>query len=592
VGLGVLVHHTRRADTGSGSDRHLEFSCPPPADIFNDHTEESVRVAADASDSITLSDFFGTRSQHVPVGVAFSGGGWKVLAQHMGVARAIADLGLSLTGPHPRPPPQPRHRRRRRAAASTGVRPAPRVLAANSGGSWFLLLLGFSTRFSAAVQTPTSPIGPTVGAEYVAFMTDYASLGATSDISDADAANDEARWRQAQEDEVDGAMLGALASFRLARQLRNSWQAFVEAMLDAYEPGVAERIVGHPTNPSLAGAALVFHFTLASSSYLVDPAEGRPATSSIHLNTSARAATARARTPLPAFYSTRAPRPWVPLVHSAELAAVALDRAGEVAPFSHALPQGPMRLGLLAAASSAASGMLGSKDMIEQALAGRACRLRRAPEAVASHAWPILSLEDLAPCSDGSLHECHFPSTRLMDGYYFDNSGLVAALVELQGRGPARELRLFASIANTCERAKVATGMTGCAVDRGDQQIEMLFANLPVAPSGVRYPSEPGATYRVGDAVYTPLEGTLALSARVFADSGSETSSSSSSSDSSSSTSSMRSSSFDMSGARQLARAGGHRARHARETRGGAGRGCQRTGERTATPRSARSRST
>jgi adhesin HecA-like repeat protein len=158
--------------------------------------------------------------------------------------------------------------------------------------------------------------------------------------------------------------------------------------------------------------------------------------------------------------------------------------------------------------------------MIEQALAGRSCRLHHTAKAVASHAWPILSLEAQAPCSDGSLHECRFPHVRLMDGVYYENTAIVAALVELQRRaGPdhGAELRLFASVANSCEPAKVAEGVAGCTTNNGYNQIEMLFANLPVAPTGERYPSEAGAAYRVGG-LGGPLEGTLAYDARVFAE--------------------------------------------------------------------------
>ncbi|KAJ1628536.1 hypothetical protein T492DRAFT_146281 [Pavlovales sp. CCMP2436] len=55
----------------------------------NNASDLTTAVSVDAK--YALSDFFGA-ADGVPTAAAFSGGGWKAMAQHMGVVRAINEL--------------------------------------------------------------------------------------------------------------------------------------------------------------------------------------------------------------------------------------------------------------------------------------------------------------------------------------------------------------------------------------------------------------------------------------------------------------------------------------------------------------------
>jgi hypothetical protein len=125
--------------------------------------------------------------------------------------------------------------------------------------------------------------------------------------------------------------------------------------------------------------------------------------------------------------------------------------------------------------------------------------------------WPVAGAENYAPCTSGeeappgALDVCPFPHARMVDGAYVDNSGIVAALAELERRFPlAPAYRIVASLANGC--APPLT-MANCS-----SSTEGLFANPPGARSGRRYPSTPGQLFQT-------KEGYLAPSPQIFAES-------------------------------------------------------------------------
>jgi len=189
---------------------------------------------------------------------------------------------------------------------------------------------------------------------------------------------------------------------------------------------------------------------------------------------------------------------------------------------STGLPNVPFSIGLLASASSAAAGLLGSPVVMQQlfdtVICGASDHHRRifhhtdSRTTLTEYLWPIIGAENYAPCSSGDPSSCDFPSSRLMDGSYTDNLGVVAAIVDLQRRYPlAPSFRLFVSFANSCASTGPLT-MASCVPN--DNSLERLFANPPMSQSGSLYPSTPGGVYTTAQ----PPVGILELSQQIFAE--------------------------------------------------------------------------
>jgi len=152
----------------------------------NNASDLTTAVSVDAK--YALSDFFGA-ADGVPTAAAFSGGGWKAMAQHMGVVRAINELdGFAL----------------------------PTQLASNSGGTWFMCLLAYSPRFFTALEEESGPIENA----YTDFMRAYSKLGHV----------DTMEW--GGQGTIQTAMRG-LSLLLVAGNYGNSWEKFISAMLDA-----------------------------------------------------------------------------------------------------------------------------------------------------------------------------------------------------------------------------------------------------------------------------------------------------------------------------------------------------------------------
>ncbi|KAG8463579.1 hypothetical protein KFE25_003852 [Diacronema lutheri] len=460
------------------------------AKTVNTNTAETLKTAVDVSSSYSLRDFFGgctgSACTGVPVGIAHGGGGWKALAQHMGVARGIIDQKLA----------------------------QPEVIAGISGGTWFVALLAYSSRFFAAVQSPTDASGSnSIGKAYMDFMAAYETLPVPDDDGDR-------AW------EASGRLkdvLTLLDAGKLARNFGFSWIAFIHAMFDAYQPGFAAGNASHPTNPLLRNkSALAFEISLDPGAYL-DDTNGNSAedflVGKVALKVTSSTPSDVVRAPLPFYYVTGASNEGgtgmlVPLAKPDSVFQVG-PLSPMRAPLRSALPPVPSTVASISAGSSAAAGMAGSQVLLQQAVDYRVCTsevLEELDPNPNNFVWPILGAQNLAPCADGSPHTCSFPSGRMIDGGYVDNLALTATLAKLQHKHPnAREFRLVASLANPCTGDLTLHGCT-----KEDATLEELFANLPIAPSGAKYPSQPGELYT--DSVPGPTLGTRRFSTQVFAE--------------------------------------------------------------------------
>ncbi|KAG8463582.1 hypothetical protein KFE25_003855 [Diacronema lutheri] len=472
------------ADTAA---RHCP-SINAKATAINTNTAENLKTAVDVSSSYSLRDFFGgctgSACTGVPVGIAHSGGGWKALAQHMGVARGIIDQKLA----------------------------QPEVIAGNSGGTWFVALLAYSSRFFAAVQSPTDASGSnSIGKAYMDFMAAYETL-----LGPDDGAN--RTWEASGRFKT---VIELLDARELSRNFGFSWLAFIHAMFDAYQPGFAAGNASHPTNPLLRNkSALAFEIAFDPGAYL-DGMNGNSAedflVGKVALKVTSSTPTDVVNAALPFYYVTGASGEGgtgvlVPLAKPDSVYMVG-PLPSMRAPLRSALPPVPSTLASISAGSSAAAGMAGSQVLLQQAVDYRACRSDVLMGLDADRdIWPIVGAQNLAACADGSPLTCSFPSGRMIDGWYTDNLALTATLAKLQHEHPsAREFRLVSSWANTCLGELT---LHDCA--KYDRSLEQLFANLPIAPSGAKYPSQPGELYT--ESMDGPILGTRRFSAQVFAE--------------------------------------------------------------------------
>ncbi|KAJ1638686.1 hypothetical protein T492DRAFT_833436 [Pavlovales sp. CCMP2436] len=445
--------------------------CRPP--IYPSVANGSApRVAKDVSTQLSLSDFFGCGTASCdgePVGLSFSGGGWKAMAQHMGALRGLSELGLSL----------------------------PPTLGANSGGSWTLLLLAHSPRFYNGVQGSTQPIAKV----YADFMQAYATIGFEPFETPSNVCAKLSK------------ILETVHALLVAGKMGHSWLAFTAEMLDAYEPGLSDKPATAASNPALAGSTLAFTTSLAPSAYL---GKGGDERAQIVVNYTAALA------PLPMVYvakpdgSTQLVFPLLDQDDSVVLEGSRfhpllgfLNEPRSMRPLVDVLPAIPMSVGAIGASSSAAAGLLGSDTMIEQ-VAQYLC-LSDDRASVLADIWPKFNMDQYAVCTSGSSDTCEFTHGRMIDGAYTDNLGLVGTLASLQRSSlDARAYRLVASYANSCA-GKVT--MANCY--RQASSLEQLFANNGnVSPSGYYYPGTPGSTY-----VSEANRGIIMLSPQIFAES-------------------------------------------------------------------------
>jgi hypothetical protein len=414
-------------------------ACAYQPEVTNANTEASPALAVDVSESYALADFLACepasdkQCARTARGIAFSGGGWKALAMHMGVARATYDLDLKL----------------------------PPVVSANSGGGWFLALLAFSSRFFKAVQTKTDR--ESIGEVYGQFMEAYRGLGRLREYLDPE---------QEAEQIDDGEFKSAvrhLDTLLVIKGQDSSWRTFIESMLDAYQPGMGSIRATRPTNGLLAMSSLSWMMALAPDSFL-DADAGQPASSLGFARATvfytSNASKPRAAASIPFTYESNSDGStgfWAPLVDGGK-AVHRLERTfynsrvGERRPLSDGFPKTPMPLGLICPASSAAAGLVASPTLTAQALNFGRCNDRKSAVSLSSKLWPLFGLQNLAPCTSGKPSTCAFPGARLLDGGYADNSAVISALAQLQRLHPAAEsYRLLASFANSCYGSNLET---------------------------------------------------------------------------------------------------------------------------------------
>jgi hypothetical protein len=155
--------------------------------------------------------------------------------------------------------------------------------------------------------------------------------------------------------------LKGVEMWMFAKSYGHSWTRFIEAMLDAYQPGVSELPATAPNTSALdARSSLAIQMALAPSAYLSGGArDAADAIGQIILSPGRPAASA-AEASVPLTYGLSSARGGVlsipqasPSSLNAQLAQSLSGRTPEVARLKSALPRTPMTVGLVAAARCA-----------------------------------------------------------------------------------------------------------------------------------------------------------------------------------------------------------------------------------------------
>lgn len=474
--------------------------------VVNINTKD-LAVGTSSSYNVTLQDMLACGDlgcDDEPVGLAFSGGGWKALAQHMGTVRGLVDAGI----------------------------PLPTTLTANSGGAWFLLLLSHSPRFFTHVEAPTDDEGSkSIGDVYRDFMEEYRAQVTAFVASHAPEAavvhQSMDECMHTLEDALDSAIVRGLRQFEefgMVDAFEASWNEFISTMLDGYTEGFTKIPLDAPlANPSLAETSVGFQLSFPPSAYLGPGGDVDYFLPDLLANHT----WARASVPVAYFAGKGGLSAIAP-----DLMGSVLDARCRMMPHQGlseaqvksldcnatiAVPSGTLTVGIVASGSSSAAGFVASPQLFGQfvdGLSGDVCFKDALVSSAVKFLWPIAGIQNLATCTTGEFTRCDRPSWYFLDGGYTDNGAVITSLVKLQRQYPqASRYKLFASFSNSC---RGDLSISNC--NDFDNSMERLFANQRVAPSGSRYPSTPGTLYTNLNRGPTPT-GTLSFSQQVFAES-------------------------------------------------------------------------
>jgi hypothetical protein len=339
--------------------------------------------------------------------VALSGGGWRAQAAAVGFLKAL------------------------HASGEIGSIAA---ISSNSGGSWANTQYAFSEEYYNAVNTEEPATMYTNWLENYFKMFDAENYSAASE--DAEVV---AKFVRPLSHEIADYVMGAVG-----QSLK--WESFISSMLDLNTPDNFSSKSATPANRrGLSTAEIIVATTLTRDGEL-DKDQG---TDQLLIN---------GKTP---------ERQTIPL-------ALVVPPTGESEWFSPQFPisdmevqqksahfwqsnKGPSRLpmnipsvGKAASMSSAAAGVLGTPSLLEAAANGLVGSVLGT---VAKDAIADSHLEGMAVCS-GPDDNCQYPSMRLLDGGYADDSGIALLVGRLQATHPGKNLRIAAMDSDWCTEAK------------------------------------------------------------------------------------------------------------------------------------------
>jgi len=363
-----------------------------------------------------------------PWGAAYSGGGWRALGGSIGFARALWDAKIT---------------------------PKLNTISSVSGGSWFTTQYVFSKKFFDAVNSeqPSKAYGEWINDYYKMLCKDGDSSSECQQSSTvtnvAKAISSLAGPYQAKELSQ---LLGA------ASRARFVWERFIDVMLDQYDPTITSNIATPQNRKGQLAADLLVCSALVGSGSIMS--SGGPTELLID--------TAKAPPLVPVAWQvppsgSKAKASWFsPQYSTASMDAISKGY------FSDAQKKldltDPPNVGKIAAMSSAAAAVLGTSSMIAPFaekkaataynwLAGKAADVAAdAAQTVLNHA----NLQGMAVCSgknEGTKDnmKCKYPSVRLTDGGYADDSSIATNVANMQNAfQTSTVLKIVALDSNNC----------------------------------------------------------------------------------------------------------------------------------------------
>jgi len=373
------------------------------------------------------------------MGAAFSGGGWRAQAASIGFAKALKD---------------------------TGVMDTMDAMSSVSGGSWFTTQYSFSDKFHNMVNDAEP------AEMYKVWLADYYTVLSPANSSDKTISVFESLCSVIF-DEVDDKSLGqdcaSLSSLLTGSlDMHFNWQDFISTSIDAFcdqHPPVStlqaepsNRVGGNSSNYDL-----VVQTSMPSQSQMdceghfcdIDPFGDLVKLESKQTGESIRNWVLPAAFVVPTEGAGywKSPTPF----HTLQV------QVGTTSSVFGSHPTAPLNIpapnvGKAASMSSAAAGALAFPNLIDQGVINKLSdAIGKSAADDASSALNIMDvlehtgLQDMAVCSGETMSNCEFPSIRLLDGGYTDDSGIAMLVSHLQDKfGVGTPLGIIALDSDAC----------------------------------------------------------------------------------------------------------------------------------------------
>jgi len=392
-------------------------------------------------------------------GVAYSGGGWRAQAASIGFAKALHQQGIT-----------------QKLSAVSSV----------SGGTWFSSQYTFSQSFQDAVhsQQPkdfyttwlkgyypiVDPPSQQLPDDFLTKMKDVVTKIAQS-FSSYYGETLKLLSNKFARDVADGETDGQLADGAISHAL--TWELFVTDMIDTFTTGLGAKSATQDNRASGTSYDVLFCTSMASQSQMSGPFKKL---------SNIRIGFETVQPLYPAAWllgsdgkgTWKSPQPLSTM--SVEYTSSSLSGWWSTPPSSQLVLDTPS-IGKVTSMSSAAVGALGSPQLQQEAVSAKFQGSEmegNAVRAVVAGLDELGLVQGMAVCSN-NVTDCEYPSVRLLDGGYTDDSGIALLVSRLQAKyGVNTPLRIAALDSDQCYNA---TDLHASCATNVEYEAEFLYVN-------------------------------------------------------------------------------------------------------------------
>jgi len=371
-----------------------------------------------------------------PWGVAFSGGGWRAQGAAFGFGRALY---------------------------KSQTLPQVDTIASVSGGSWANVQMAFSERFYSGVEGTHSSEDLSAPQQYEADCGDTCKfyrqwMKAYYQVQSPEQAQENGNSMTATFSKFIGIMSKKYQGMMVwAWGNSLNWEMFITGMIDAYTPGLAQRQATFDNRQGQQHTDILVCTSLPTESQM-SRNDGR---TTIWKN--GEASPDRVMPiglVIPGKNRGNSQAHWFSPQQPLDHLEVKTNWNWWWQSSTHKLHIPIPSVGKVAAASSAAVGFMSSPPMLKNAAESA---LGEGLADAAFHIAKDAGLQDLGVCTGPDMHNCEFPSMRLMDGGMTDDSAIALLVAKLQKSwGMETTLRVAALNSDECDPPKTAGGPKDC----------------------------------------------------------------------------------------------------------------------------------